>query len=724
TPDDIILDVYAYPRLSERENELGRNPIRLTDGVQNGAVYFDLPAGNWRVITLLQTHKGVSDSFISVIDDDSVQILIDEVYEPHYQHLKEYIGNTFVGFFSDEPRYRNQQVASVRWQYGYYDKTVGQRGMGLPYNQEVLSMMEAELKIPARELLAALWYDIKGMTEKVRLAYMNAISILYGKHFSLKIGEWCHQHGLMYMGHVQEDMGVHARTGNGCSHFYRCQWGQDYSGIDVVLHQVLPGFAHLNSYSKDAYYVTDAAFYHYVLCQMGASSAHGNPRMKGRAMGECFAAFGWAEDAPMMKWQADYMLVRGTNYFIPNGYDDMWPDSDCPPQLGVRIDPQLPAYQKLTVYMNKMAHLLAEGTHIANAAVLYHAEQEWTNGKNFVDMSVPCKALLDAQINYDILSIDLLEKATVRNGKLRSGKESFDALFVSYAPYLPDRLLSVLKRFAKAEFPVFFVDGTPGRCAGYGREIPHQEIPKWMRRHGFFDVKIKKQHPLLRFYHTRRKEADIYFFFNESITDTFDSDITFREKGMCAVIDGATDKVSYHNCSKGVLHLTLAPYETRAVIFDKDLSAHQIVPEEVFGEDRVLDLIYEISVSDFDHLDEFRFLKKTDKLYNITARNEHPTFSGRMVYKTVLKNDKNGDYCLDLGKVGQIASVRVNGENRGLRMAPPFWFDISLKEGNNDLEITVSNTLVYHERDPLSPPICIPPSGLLGPVILREKIRS
>ena len=253
TPDDIILDVYAYPRLSERENELGRNPIRLTDGVQNGAVYFDLPAGNWRVITLLQTHKGVSDSFISVIDDDSVQILIDEVYEPHYQHLKEYIGNTFVGFFSDEPRYRNQQVASVRWQYGYYDKTVGQRGMGLPYNQEVLSMMEAELKIPARELLAALWYDIKGMTEKVRLAYMNAISILYGKHFSLKIGEWCHQHGLMYMGHVQEDMGVHARTGNGCSHFYRCQWGQDYSGIDVVLHQVLPGFAHLNSYSKDAY---------------------------------------------------------------------------------------------------------------------------------------------------------------------------------------------------------------------------------------------------------------------------------------------------------------------------------------------------------------------------------------------------------------------------------------------------------------------------------------
>lgn len=726
TPNDEILRVYAYRRDEQSQDKLTTDIVDLTDRVKDGVVWAELPEGVWRIITLIKTHKGVTDSFVSVIDDKSVQVLIDEVYEKHYEKLYEYVGNTFVGFFADEPRFRNQQVGGGRFEYGYYDKSVGMRGMGLPWSAEVAPMMEEELGCDPYPLLGALWYEIDGMTERVRLAYMNAVSRLYGKNFSQKIGDWCAVHGMKYIGHVIEDMGCHARLGNGNAHFYRAQLGQDMSGIDVVLHQVLPGFARYDHRSKDGYQYADSAFYHYVLCQMAASSAHLNPKMKGMAMGECFAAYGWVEDVPMMKWQADYMLVRGINYFIPNGYDDMWPDEDCPPQLGVRIDPQLEAYGELTRYMNKMAHLLSGGTHIANAAILYHAEAEWMNGKDGrMDMSVPAKALYDAHLCYDILPIDALcEECSVREGKLAAADETYDVLFIPYAKTLPERLTKRLKQLAADGLPIYFVGGIPSACENIGRVISETEIPELMKREGFFDIRVKENCPLLRHYHVRRGATDVYFFFNESVTSTADTEVEFKQKGICTIIDGAVGTVRNVRADDGRVRVTLTPYETVVLVFNGvDETAETVEPRRL-GEAVELSLTYAISVADYTEMTSFKPLTVTDKPFNITGREHDPYFSGKIRYTAKLSVEREGAYYLDLGTVGQVASVSVNGKPCGLRMCRPFLFDVSnaLVKGENTLEIIVSNTLVYSQRDPLSPAAMIPASGLIGPVRLIEAL--
>ncbi len=723
TPTDEIIGVYAYRRTETSEKKLTTDFVDLTDKVSDGVIWVDLPDGVWRIMTVFKTHKGVSESFVSTIDPESVQVLIDEVYEKHYEILNEYVGNTFVGFFSDEPRFRNQQVRG-RFEYGYYDKTVGLPFLGLPWSKEVAPMMKEELGADPYPLLAALWYDTDGFTDKVRLAYMNAISSLYGKHFSGKIGKWCEEHGMLYIGHVIEDMGCHARLGNGNAHFYRAQLGQDMSGIDVVLFQVVPGFAHFDHKSEDAYLFNDSAFYHYVLCQMGASSAHINKKMNGRAMGEIFAAYGWVEDVPMMKWQADYMLVRGINYFIPNGYDDLFPDPDCPPQLGVRIDPQLEAYQHLTPYMNRMAHLLSGGTHIANAAILYHAEAEWMNGKdNYVDMSVPARALYDSHVCYDILPVDAIcEECRVEGEKLKIADESFDALFLPYAPRLPERMISVLKDFDRAGLPIFFVGGIPEGFEGIGKCVNADEIPAIMQNSGFYDIQVDGEYPLLRHYHIRRGESDVYFFFNESVTEAVDTTVTFKQNGICTVIDDAGGHV-HREMSDGRVRISLVPYESVVLIFNGEENC-EISEAKRDVSAKELNLTYEISVASREAMSDFKPLTVTDKLFNITGRSNDPHFSGKIRYKATLCIDEIKDYVLDLGKVGQVASVRLNGEDIGLRMCAPFRFDISkaLIKGENKLEITVSNTLVYSERDPLSPSGVIPPSGLLGPIKLIEAL--
>ena len=93
-----------------------------------------------------------------------------------------------------------------------------------------------------------------------------------------------------------------------------------------------------------------------------------------------------------------------------------------------------------------------------------------------------------------------------------------------------------------------------------------------------------------------------------------------------------------------------------------------------------------------------------------------------MRYTATLVIDREGDYELDLGKVGQIASVRVNGTDCGLRMCAPYRFNIgnALTKKCNQLEITVCNTMVYDRRDHLSPAHVLPSSGLLGPVRLLK----
>lgn len=90
-------------------------------------------------------------------------------------------------------------------------------------------------------------------------------------------------------------------------------------------------------------------------------------------------------------------------------------------------------------------------------------------------------------------------------------------------------------------------------------------------------------------------------------------------------------------------------------------------------------------------------------------------FSGTIDYEWTgeLLQEKNGA-CLQLGKVGQIAQVWVNGCDAGVRIAHPFSYDVThlLKPGRNHILVRVSNGIASNAG--LAEKSC----GLLGPVML------
>ena len=93
-------------------------------------------------------------------------------------------------------------------------------------------------------------------------------------------------------------------------------------------------------------------------------------------------------------------------------------------------------------------------------------------------------------------------------------------------------------------------------------------------------------------------------------------------------------------------------------------------------------------------------------------------FSGYVDYrKTIDLENLDGTIVIDLGKVQHMAQVWTNGKDSGMRLWPPFEFDITkaLKPGENEIHIRIGNLINDSYNQPNE-------SGLLGPIKIRQKL--
>jgi hypothetical protein len=139
-----LIGVYAYPR-EEKGNRVTGKPICLNDKIHGNRVYADIPEGIWRICYFIHTEQFIDEDYINVVDEKACELLIKEVYEPHYARYKEYFGNTFKGFFSDEPSFHNNYYEKKLLKGNVYDRRIGDVGLALLYSDELLAVMEQAL---------------------------------------------------------------------------------------------------------------------------------------------------------------------------------------------------------------------------------------------------------------------------------------------------------------------------------------------------------------------------------------------------------------------------------------------------------------------------------------------------------------------------------------------------------------------------------------------------
>ncbi len=723
--ENVFIGAYAYKRNADFLETCAYDGICVTDRVKGNYLTWDIPEGVWRIFFYYKSRKGGRKEYIDMINPESVRVLIDAVYEPHYARYKKYFGTTFMGFFSDEPEFGNQVFGKERFDFGFYEARIGKHSLALPWNETLLDRMTKKLGFDPVPHLNLLWYeddrngDLHGV---IRHAYMDTVTEMYSECFNKQLADWCHAHGVIYTGHIIEDMNCHLRSGVG--HYFRALRHQDMSGMDIVLHQVMPGMADYIHTVTCATGTGAGSFYEYILAKLCSSLAHLTPHMQGRAMCEVFGAYGYGEDSVLMKFLIDHLLVRGINLFVPHAFSTRFPDRDCPPHFGIEgKDPSFEAFTALMKYANKAAHLLSDTVHKANAALLYHVDGEWASRYgNASNMEPAATALLDGHIDYDIVSMDMLrDDATVSEGKLEIYREKFDCLIVPYADHMTKGQLDVLCSLEDAGLPVWYMDALPENAYRGGVTVTREELVPKMKALGMVDVTIPEGFPKLRFYHCTRGKSHIFMFVNEDYAKTADLTVTLPCAGEYARLDLLTDICVSGETADGSLKLNLLPHQSQIIVFGDRAG----LPDEITLTEGVsVPADYTLELAECENLDSFELVGHFDRYFNINSPDFRPDFSGKMRYtfKIDVEAVENGVY-LDLGRVGQNAEVRVNGKYCGIRISQPYLFNITdaVNLGENTVTVTVSNTLGQKFRDGFSKFLQLSPSGLMGGVNVKYR---
>ena len=711
--EHILVGAYAYKRREDHDEICELEGIDLTASVKNGYLYWDIPEGLWRIFFYYKTRQGIMKDYIDMTRAESVHALIEAVYETHYEHYKEYFGNTLAGFFSDEPCFGNEFRYGVP-KLGF----VGKSGFRLPWNDDLVVIMKNKLGYDPMPHLNLLWYEdgCNGdFQSEFRYAYMDAITDMYSKCFNKQLADWCEDHGVMYIGHVIEE----ASTAVGAGHFFKATKWQHMSGIDVVLHQVMPGMDKLSHSSSGSSGALTGDYYHYVLGKLGASMAHIEPRMKGRAMCEALGAYGWAEDTSVMKYIMDHFLVRGINHFVPHAFDSKFPDPDCPPHFGIEgKDPSFDGFSALMSYTNKVCHILYGAKHIAKTAVFYEAENEWAsrfdNAMNTTPIAIE---LYDAHIDFDIVPHDYLGGDKVKGGKLCLGDEQFECLVIPYADHVSADVAKTFNEMHEKGLKLIFVNGKPENLEIGGDVMALDALAENLTAMGMGDVIFEDGFARVRVYHCKRDEKDIFMFANEEMF-AVDTVVKLPCNGKFAKLDLANDQIFGGETENGEIRLTLCPAQSQIFIFgDND----GLPAEPVLAESVSINPDFDLELADCEDLTAFEPAGHFDHFFNVTGPDFKPEFSGKMRYNFKIDVKKNGNVVLDLGTVGQNAVMTVNGKLVGTRFTAPYAFDITdaVEDGVNDITVTVGNTLTQKVRDRFSFNMVVKPAGLLGDINVK-----
>ena len=191
----------------------------------------------------------------------------------------------------------------------------------------------------------------------------------------------------------------------------------------------------------------------------------------------------------------------------------------------------------------------------------------------------------------------------------------------------------------------------------------------------------------------------------------------------CAVFDLCNDSIYRSRIENGAFQIDLCPYQSVIAVFDKDREAlsgikekNGLIPCET------ADLTFRIETAPYDRMSTYDLFKDGVKAADLPGTAVTPGFSGKIKY--TCRFDKPIGVCgIDLGRVGQISRLYCNGKDCGIRLCPPYGYDLSdkLTEGENEIVIEVSNTLANAVRDPFSAFLPIPRSGLCSaPLWLRS----
>jgi hypothetical protein len=611
--------------------------------------------------------KDATYSFLDPLDAAATRIFLSAVHEQYKNHVGGEFGKTVMGFMGDEP-----SVAGLPWTAALPEEFQRRKGYDL------------------RPRLAALFAAHPDETaRRVRADYYDVWTGLYSRNFFQPQTEWCGREGLEYIVHLcgEEDLQTLIQLDGD---YFRCNRTVQMPGVDAIWRQIWPGVT--ADYPK-----------------LASSSAH--LRGRSRAFTESYAVYGQGLSLEQAKWVMDHQFARGINHFQAMEFlssNAEFRQYFHPPNW--RGSPQWPMFSQLAAYANRTSYALSIGRPAAGIALYYPTTSAWL-GDQEAERSVLAlaRALLEIQRDFDFVDEEgLTRDSVVRDGALwnRSG-QAYRAVLVPSVAAMSQAALAQLEAFARAGGQVLWMGRLPSLVPGKtylnaapasanllrsGAQVLVEPSGRLtaavLERLPEPDAVLSPAAPSVKYLHRRWKDAEIYFFFNESDTalrlearlqGTGDPELWEPLTGVRTVLAGSKE------ASHVRLTLALDPFGSALVVLSPE--PHRpaspppvLVPHIAIEGDWTLT---------FDGQNRNAPLRSWAEL-------GRPDYWGTATYRKEfsLGAALPRRLWLDLGTVNYAARARLNGQDLGVRAWRPFRWEISraARRGANVLEVEVTNT--------------------------------
>lgn len=417
-------------------------------------------------------------------------------------------------------------------------------------------------------------------------------------------------------------------------------------------------------------------------------------------------------------------------------------------------------------YMARTGYLLQQGRDHADVAYFYGEDAPITA---LFEQAVPSD--LPTRYAYDFVNADILaQRMRVDNGDLVAGTARYRALYLGGSSSV--MTLATLRRIAALVEAGATVIGTApdrtpalqddpaafkalvqrlwgGGPVGKGRVIANRDVEAALASAGVapdFRITQGARDQDYRFVHRTLQDGELYFV-NNRTAKAGRIEARFRVIGkqpeIWRAIDGTASLVSYRTeGDETILPLDVGAEDAFFVLFRDPAKAQSVkVPAPSLRQVATLTDPWTV------RFQPGRGAPAQIAMPSLSPLDSNPDkgvryFSGIATYDTYFARPKNlraGEpLWLDLGKIGDLAEVRVNGKLAGTTWFAPYRLDIGklVKPGRNALEVRVANLWVNRligDQQPgadkitftaaptYKPDAPLRPSGLIGPVQLLAR---
>ena len=627
-------------------------------------------------------------SLIDYLDPEATRAFLKTVHETYRQAVGDQFGKIVLGFFGDEPDYSS----SIPWTPKLLEEFQTRKGYDLkPY-------------IPA-------FFFGRGMAEtdetrRARADYYDVWSGIFQNSFFGEQADWCKKYNVEYLVHLNHEETMIALEHSEGDYF------RDNLKVEV------PGIDNLTQLVPDAVHRPDGTWnINNNFPKLASSAAHlfGKPKV-------------WAEEGGGVgvdgKYQMDFQLVRGVTALqirvpvLRGGPDMAAQASAAPPQAAMTA-----------WYANRGGYLMAIGRPAAQVA-LYHPGNSIWMGDQEADRSTTKLGwqLLEHQVDWDYFDEQSLSSvAAIEDGGFKNlSGQVYKAVIFPSMTVITRTGLERLQAFVKAGGKAIFVGKTPGLIVDKtfmnATDVPDLSFATLTEPSGDItarvlaalpkpDVALDSPWQRLTYTHRSWRDAEKYFFFNES-SQAESRMATVAGRGQAQAWDLATGEI--HALSAATAEgdsvrfpLALGPYEAKVVVVGP-LPSGAAAAEPSFAAGNTLAELGGDWTLDLNGKQVTTPLKSWEDL---GARG----FAGPATYRkqfTASAAPAGMRVYLEIADVNDYARVKLNGKDLEAHAWQPYRWEVTgaLRPGSNDLEVEVRTTAAGR-GGAAAPPVAAAPTG-------------